>query len=82
MKIPKAITKPAHCKDCRWWEFLEDEPDVDGHGLCHHPIAFANYLVWWQQHPDLREEVNPPNPDGGFAIEGCHRACEKGETED
>lgn len=82
MTIDKVTKLSLHCKDCRWWELRVEDPEVDGYGSCHHPIAFANYLLWWQRHPELHEDLNPPNAEGGFGIEGCRLACPVGETKD
>ncbi len=69
------IDEATHCKDCEWWELLKEAPEVDGYGACHLPVAYANYQIWWEQHPELHEGLNPPNAAGGFAITGCNRIC-------
>ncbi|MBA7556489.1 hypothetical protein ES705_49198 [subsurface metagenome] len=52
--------KVAICRDCKWWEFLEEDPPVGDHGACHHPIAEAQYIA----------HMGEPAPNG-LAMEGA-----------
>jgi len=61
-------TKVAICRDCKWWEFLEEDPPAGDLGACHHPVAEAQYIA----------HMGEPAPNG-LAMEGARRACPKFE---
>lgn len=66
------------CKECRWWEKIEDDPECGDIGLCHHPIADVQYEIWWNKQPDyVTEELCPPNKGVGFEMPGYSRTCER-----
>ena len=64
--LKEAATGPSgeHCFDCTWWELLEEDPEVGGHGSCHHPVGEAQHIA------HTGEEA-----PGGLSVEGCRRAC-------
>lgn len=66
----------AHCKDCKWWELLHKNEGYGDWGACHHPIAHANYQIWWNNHPMVHDKLASPNSEGGFEMSGNGRACE------
>lgn len=52
------------CHYCQWWQLLEEDPAVGGHGACHHPLAEAQYIAF-----------TGDTAPGGLAMEGARRAC-------
>lgn len=71
MKVGEA----TYCKDCEWWELINEDWDIGGWGACHHPVAYANYQIWWNSHPLSREGLAPPSSDGGFEVTGSWKGC-------
>ena len=53
-----------YCRDCSWWELLEEDAEVGGHGSCHHPTGEAQHIA----------HTGKPAPEG-LAMEGAGRAC-------
>ncbi len=54
----------AICRDCKWWELLEEDPAVGDHGVCHNPVAEAQYIAHMGE-----------SAPGGLAMEGARRSC-------
>lgn len=57
-------SKDDHCQDCGWWELLEEDPEVGGHGSCHHPLGEAQHIA----------NMRVPAPRG-LAMEGARPVC-------
>lgn len=74
MKMSRVMQDQGdRCRDCQWWELLEDDPDVGGHGSCHHPTAEAQHII----------HTGEAAPEG-LSMEGARRACpvfERGSDE-
>ena len=60
--MPKTAVKI--CRHCKWWELLEEDPTVGGHGACHHPVGEAQCIAYTGE--------TAPN---GLSMEGARRVC-------